>query len=240
MKVCLKCKHLIDSKMKFCNNCGGSEFIEVASNETTASDTESKPSGQAENQQPSSANTANEAPQKSQNSSSDPANHQSFTQYLNYEETPHAAPYSMNWYKFLIYFALWAGAFGNAVYGILYINGMIYSAVSGGQLTAEMIYGTFKSVQYIDIIHGVLQIARAGVAIYTRFCLAKYKSNGPMCVYVLYGANVVLPLIYNISVFAVTGVNTFGASSIFGLIVSGVVLALNYKYFSKRDFMFVC
>lgn len=148
--------------------------------------------------------------------------------------------YKMKWFKFLINFSLFFGAFINLVNGFNYITGGIYFAQTDGRVTAEMVYSTFGSgLKVLDVIQGVLLIVMAGFAIYTRFRLAKFKVNAPLCVYILYGAGAGLTLLYNVALLVVTGVNQFTVGSIGSLAVSVGFLLLNYAYFTKRKALFV-
>lgn len=149
--------------------------------------------------------------------------------------------YKMKWFKFLIYFALFLGAFVNFVFGFNYISGGIYFSQSNGQVTADMVYSIYgMGLKALDVIYGIVLLVLAGFGIYTRSRLAKYKANAPMCVCILYGAGTVLTFIYNIALLAVTGLNQiFSVNSITSLIAAVVIILLNRKYFSKRAPLFV-
>ncbi len=148
---------------------------------------------------------------------------------------------SMKWFKFLIYFALFLGALINFAYGFNYITGDIYTVQSNGQVTAEMVYDVFGTdLKILDVIAGILMIAIAAFGIYTRIRLAKYKKNAPMCVYILYSAGAGFTLLYNIALLAITGLNTLtAASNVISIIVSIVLVVLNYVYFTKRKELFI-
>ena len=154
-----------------------------------------------------------------------------------------ANKYPMKWFKFLIYFALFAGALINVVYGLNYVNGNIYFVQSNGQVNAELIYGAHGSdLKTLDMIYGLLLVAIAAFGIFTRFMLSKYKKIGPMCVYVLYGAGVVVSLLYNVGLTLVTVLEfsqIFTPSTIVSMVVSVLMVALNYTYFNKRKDLFV-
>lgn len=84
-------------------------------------------------------------------------------------------------------------------------------------------------------------IALAAFGIYTRSRLAKYKSNAPMCVYILYGAMGGLALLYGLAFLAVTGLNELvdvsKITSSAGYSIGGILI--NYIYFTKRKSLFV-
>lgn len=155
--------------------------------------------------------------------------------------TEQVVNYPMKWFKFLIYFSLFCGALINFVSGIGELTGIIYFTQSGGEVTANMIYDVYGSgLKAVDVIYGIILIVFAGFMIYTRFRLAKYKANGPICLYITYGASVVLNLIYSIALLAVTGINQIFASANISAIISSVVMIfVNYVYFKKRKELFI-
>lgn len=142
---------------------------------------------------------------------------------------------SMKWYKFLIYFALFAGAVANVITGLTHITGSVYN---DDGVTADMVYAVFTGLKTIDVIFGILLFAVAGFTIYTRFRLAKFKANAPMCLYIIYGANAVISLVYCIAVYAVTKVNTIESGNIGSIAGAAVAIVINYTYFNKRKMLF--
>lgn len=147
----------------------------------------------------------------------------------------------MNWFKFLIYFALFFGAFINFVFGFNYITGGIYFAQSNGQVTAAMVYAMYgDGLKVLDVIQGIFMIGIAAFGVYTRFRLAKYKANAPLCLYILYGVGIGVSLFYNVILLAVTGINQLvSVSSIVSIVSTVVFILLNYTYFTKRKDLFV-
>ena len=51
----------------------------------------------------------------------------------------------MKWYKFLIYFSLWAGALLNIGNGLMALQGMQYE--TGSEVTAELVYAMFDGLK---------------------------------------------------------------------------------------------
>lgn len=146
--------------------------------------------------------------------------------------------YSMKWFKFLINFALFAGAVINLVYGINYMSGNIYFIQTNGQATAEIVYSVFSGLKSIDILYGVAMIAIGGFSIFTRFRLSQYKKDGPMFLYILYGVSAGLSLFYSIAVAIVSGVNQVWIG-VAMMIIIVVIIVPNVKYFTKRNELFV-
>lgn len=149
--------------------------------------------------------------------------------------------FSMKWYKFLIYFALFLGAFLNACMAICYLNGDIYSVQTNGRVMAEMVYGMYgNSLKVWDGFYGVLLICVAVFGIVTRHGLARYRANAPKCVYALYIAGGAASLIYNIGVLFITNATgVLNAAFWFSEVVTAIFVFANYKYFSKRAELFM-
>ena len=156
-----------------------------------------------------------------------------------YQQPIQQYPYPMNWYKFVIYFALFAGAVLNAISGILHLTGSVWEMQN---VSADMVYAVFGGMQAVDIIYGIGAIALAAFNIVTRMHLAKFRKTGPKFLSVCYGVAVGLTLLYIILTSAVTGISIgdlVGATEILQLVVSIVMLVVNVVYFNKRASLFV-
>lgn len=151
-----------------------------------------------------------------------------------------AARYGMKWYKFLIYFALFAAAVLDVVSGLLYITGSWYTVQSAGQVDANLIYFFYgNGLKVLDICMGLVMIAIAGFTVYTRFCLSQYRVNGPTCLYILYAANAVIVFLYSLFLLFVTGINQLTESSTIVSVVTSIAMVfINRSYFTKRKAMF--
>lgn len=146
--------------------------------------------------------------------------------------------FSMGWFKFLIYFALFAGAVVNVMFSINYLTGSIYLAQSNGEISAAVLYSIYGSLRAVDVIYGILLLALAGLGVYTRFRLAQYRKDGPKLLYILYGAGAASSVLYCIAVLAVSGMNQLSAV-IGSLGTSAVMVIVNIKYFNERKELFV-
>lgn len=214
MKHCSKCGTQLEDNIQFCHNCG------------------SKVENQAETSAPV-ENVVNNAPIYGQQ----PPQNQFYTPAEPKVQHP------MKWYKFLIYFSLFFGALINFVFGFNYITGGIYFVLSNGEVSADMVYGYYGGgLKALDVLYGIIMIALAGFSIYSRFRLAKYKSNGPMCINILLGAGAGLTLLYNIASLAITGLNfneVFNSQVITSIAVSVGMAFGNHFYFKKRKDLFI-
>ena len=88
---------------------------------------------------------------------------------------PQALP--MNYYKFAIWVQLFLGALVYAVQGLGLLFGFWYEAVSG--INAQWFYLFFPAMHIVDILFGLLYLAMAVGAVYTRQQMAHFKKNGP-------------------------------------------------------------
>ena len=143
----------------------------------------------------------------------------------------------MKWYKFLIYFALIAGAIVNFATGVTMITGSVYEAKSG--VSANTVYSMYEGLKIIDVMHGLVMFGVAVLGIMARSKLARYKADGPKFVYMVYGISAVSGLLYNILVGVVTGLSVMNASVITSFIVQLVMVWANTEYFGKRVHLFI-
>lgn len=173
-------------------------------------------------------------------------NYQQPPQQPNYQQAPQPPQYQnplaqalpMKWFKFLIYFSLFAGAVINIVYGFNYLTGGIYFVETNGEVSASDIYEVFEEMQIVDVIYGLMMLAIAAFGIFVRFRLAGFYANGPKLLNTLYIVSLVASLVYVIGVFAVVG--EADAFSMSGAMIGNVIMiAANAAYFKKRAHLFV-
>lgn len=147
---------------------------------------------------------------------------------------------SMKWFKFLIYFGLWAGAILNIVLnGVVMLSGLHY----GDAETAKLVYAMFGDLKSLDTLCGILAIVVGVLGIYTRFQLAGFKKNGPMLLTCVYAGAIAFNLIYIIgcnSVLPEYILSEMDYSSIYSnTVTSAVMIFVNIAYFKKRAHLFV-
>ena len=154
--------------------------------------------------------------------------------------TPQPPQYElpMNWFKFLIYFSLFASAVLNAINGITLLTGSAY-----GELK-EAVYKFFDGLQIVDILVGLSCLAVAGFAIYTRMRLAGFYKNGPKMLNNLYISAAAINLIYVIAATSIVNSKqslydlSSGGSFYVSIAVSVVMVIANTAYFKKREHLF--
>ncbi len=139
----------------------------------------------------------------------------------------------MKWFKFMIYFGLWAAAVVYVLNAFNMFSGRVYAGM------ADQVYSAYPVMKPIDMAMGVLYIGLAVLAIVARFALAKYKKSGPGLFIAYYAGGAVLSALYAVAASLVIGQPAFNLSSIVSLALSVVMIILNIIYFSKRKNLFV-
>ena len=145
-----------------------------------------------------------------------------------------AAPQrGMKWFKFIIYFQLWAGMLVNLVTAGKYFTGAYYEG------NAEMVYRFFPALQPLDIVMGVVCLALAVYAVVVQRALAKFRAKGPMMYYLMYIVNTAVTVLYLIIGSIIIGQSAFTAEVAGSIIGSIVMLFVNIPYFNNRKHLFV-
>lgn len=209
---CSNCGAQVSDQAKFCSSCG-------------------QPIQQQSQQ-----------PQPAQASYGQQSYQQSYAQ-PSYSPASHApvaplAPLPMNWHKFLVYFALWAGALYNLFVGIRAVTGSQYGSAS------KYIYRYVPALKAPDKIFGIAVLAMAVMGVITAINLLSYKALGPKLVCNLYLVGGCITLIYVI--WASSILSDYGASvedvitsAIVSLVIDVLMFIANKVYYGKRASMFV-
>ena len=142
----------------------------------------------------------------------------------------------MKWFKFLIYFALFAGPILNFINGFSMLTGAQYGE------DMEMVYAAIKGLRVFDIFCGLLLIGLACFGIFTRFQLAGYKYRGPLMLTILYAGIAVYDLIYVVGLNIIMPkavLEQLNFASTYGALIGSVVFVyVNHIYFKKRSHLF--
>ncbi len=139
--------------------------------------------------------------------------------------------YGMKWYKFLIYFSLFASAI---------LNGFTAIGYFAGTAAFSAFYSSYPALQFLDILAGLFFVVVAIVSIYTRQALVNYRRIAPLLVVGLYIVNALFTVFYEIVVSVIVGTLTISVMST--ALSVGVAVAIgyaNYIYFQKRAALFV-
>ena len=152
----------------------------------------------------------------------------------------YAGDYPMAWFKFLIYFMLFTNAAINIFTAVTYLTGSIYLDEDMTMSDVEVLYMFYPTAKMIDVIYGVLLIALAAYAIFTRFQLSGFKRRGPFLFILMYVLNLVIGLLYSISIMFTFETGLLGFISFVPSIITSVVMIfVNVVYFRKREELFV-
>ena len=142
----------------------------------------------------------------------------------------------MKWFKFLIYFGLFAGALSNALSGIQMLTGSAYGE------SKELVYSFVDGLQTLDMIIGVAMLCLAALGVYTRFRLSGYHQNGPKMLLLTYAGSIAINAIYYFGIQLVvpdTILESVDTSSLFSnSIIAVVMILVNNTYFKKRASLF--
>lgn len=140
-------------------------------------------------------------------------------------------PRGMKWFKFLIYFLLFADAAYQVFSGVM----SLINAGSG--------YGYYyPGLKTLVILYGIALLGLAGFTIFVRMRLAKFRRNGPKLLYIQIGASIALFLLL---VFCLSGVTGFPVGELtdvsdwISALAEGALLYANCVYFGKRADLFV-
>lgn len=158
-----------------------------------------------------------------------------FGEYGYAAATPQADEYPMKWHKFLIYFALWAGAILNGVSGI----STLFSCF-GGEYAA--VYDIYPALLGLDVFGGLCLIGIAVFQIITRNALARFSRKAPQMVVWLYASTVILSVLQVVAVWLVSGVGLSYVMTpdMWVILIEGALMTwANQVYYRKRASMFV-
>ena len=145
-----------------------------------------------------------------------------------------AAPQrGMKWFKFIIYFQLWAGMLVNLVTAGKYFTGAYYEG------NAEMVYRFFPALQPLDIIMGVVCLALAVYAVVVQRALAKFRAKGPMMYYLIYIVSTAGTVLYLLIGSIILGQSAFTAETAGSFLGALVMIFINIPYFNNRKHLFV-
>ena len=145
--------------------------------------------------------------------------------------------YGMGWFKFLIYFALFAGAILNIAQGAMMLSGEQYDGV------AELVYAMFDGLQGLDMGVGIALIALAILQLVTRFRLAGFRRGADKLIVTCYVSIAVIEMVYVIGFLAIMPEHIVEdmdlSSSISSTVLAVAMTVVNSAYFNKRKALFV-
>ena len=145
-----------------------------------------------------------------------------------------AAPQrGMKWFKFIIYFQLWASMLVYLVTAGKYFTGAYYEG------SAEMVYDFFPALQPLDIVMGVFCLALAVYAVVVQRALAKFRAKGPMMYYLIDIVSTAGTVLYLLIGSIILGQSAFTAETAGSFLGALVMIFINIPYFNNRKHLFV-
>lgn len=152
-------------------------------------------------------------------------------------ESQRAEAYPMKWHKFLIYFALWAGAVLNLISGVQMFS---VGLNAGGMLWIG--YEMSSGLRALYIVSGVLPDRHRRVSDLYAQRLARFSRPGPRMVVWLYASLVILNALEILLAWLLFGVplNYLLTVDIWFYLIEGVLMTwANQVYYRKRAALFV-
>ena len=141
--------------------------------------------------------------------------------------------YPMKWYKFAVYFQLFAFAVLNVVQGMTHLVGPVF-----GYGTALEVIEKYPNIEIVEIIMAVLGFVLAILCLVDRQLLWHYKVLGPKLYLLVMGACGIYHFIYSALASIVIGLPIFTQYDIGGAISTIIIVILCRNYFKERADLF--
>lgn len=141
----------------------------------------------------------------------------------------------LKWYKFIIYFQLFASGILNIANAFNYFTGNIYGD------KAKAVYTVYDGIYLLDMFYGCLLLITGICSFKVRQDLAKFRVKGPTNYLIILGINFFGGFVYTLLVSMISGVPLASlgfAQSLTSLIVGIICIYLNKLYFDNRKFLF--
>ncbi|MCD8082424.1 MAG: hypothetical protein LUE86_02580 [Clostridiales bacterium] len=142
----------------------------------------------------------------------------------------------MKWFKFIIWFQLFASAIVGMLSAMVYMKGLHH----GG--SAALVYSLFGGMKTLDRLVGSVMFVEAVACIVVRQKLAGFRKGAPAMYLTIGAVTTFLPIVYLTLAAWVMRVSilTLLNSSVLTSVITGVVLlAVNAVYFANRADLFV-
>jgi hypothetical protein len=157
--------------------------------------------------------------------------------------------YNMLWYK-ILKVLLGIGALIDFSQAVMVFVGNSY------ETWTDAIYAAAPGIKAFDIFCGFVMIGMAILKIFTVLELSEYRARGPKLLLISYGINAVFPLVELFSLNAIIGkvenkmiINGFQrfyldnllqpVQTFFVVAIMVLLAIVNYKYFQKREDLFI-
>lgn len=143
----------------------------------------------------------------------------------------------MAWFRFIIYFQLFASAALELLAAFGYAFGSQFGSLRGEILEA---YPAWRLYGYL---FAALSVGQGALALYTRSLLAGFRRNGPRLYYVTLACSAAWEVLYVVALYA-TGVadgtvlSVDVSNAVVAVLTTAVMLAANLRYFGIRKELF--
>lgn len=143
----------------------------------------------------------------------------------------------MNWFKFIIYAQCFLGGLGGLIRGIMTMTGGQYEGY------ADMVYGFFPAMRFVDIVYGLASIAIGALLVYSWTELKAFKKQGVDHYLIVPIATAVASLIYVALACLILHASPSDIAETMGSTVSSfatniALFFINKVYFDKRRHLF--
>lgn len=157
----------------------------------------------------------------------------------------YAAAQKLGFYKFIIYFQLFAVMAFYFFMAVLMFTGAYWSMTGG--VSAQDIYSAYPDMVIADYTYGILLIGLGVYALCVRFWLAQFRSYALMTYVMLYGAATILSFLYIVCQYLCTNEMVDPViywasvlpSIVSSLIAAAIWITISCIYFNKRKSLFV-
>lgn len=249
--ICPNCGANISGSIRYCASCGADTGLRE-SEATTANLTSNMAPNQSyqngynqqynqqQNIYPQYNAQYDQPVQQTQQQFSQPSYYEQHS-YLEHKDPPNLPYIGMAWYRFVIYFQLFACAAMSIFYGVRFLTGHQYGEYK------NLYWSYFDGLKTLDLVHAITYFVIAVSAIIIRFMLANYKKNSPK-MYI--GMIIVIVLSDIIYLFVILGIINKRARVHVGLfdvvdymfvielVIYTIMIVCNIIYFKKRSYLF--
>ncbi len=145
--------------------------------------------------------------------------------------------YPMGWFRFIIYFQLFASAVLNFLSAFGYAFGTQFGEFRG------LILKAYPAWSLYGYLFAALSVGQGILALYTRSYLAGFRKSGPKLYYVTLACSAAVEVLYTVVLYA-TGLADSGfvsadyTDAILTALITIGMLAINLRYFGRRRELF--
>ena len=157
-----------------------------------------------------------------------------------YKAGTSAPALAAGWFKFLIYFWLFAQAGMSVIHASLLFAGEWRIGPLSDMYPVGWFRTFYSGLTLLCIFCGLWELGTAALAIVARFRLASFRKDGPLWLYGMHGMQIMGGLVWMISATLIVRVGgVLNAVDFLGLLCAASMWIFNYFYFSHRRDWFI-